>query len=96
MKSIGPRQLRQNPAEMIRDVRNGEPYTLTYRGEEIGTIVPRSGQGLVPPRKQRDPDRPLAFPRHELRTAESIGELLAEMKVSRNDRRALLGRSEGA
>ena len=36
--SIG--QLRQNPTEMIRDVKQGATYTLTDRGQPVAVIAP--------------------------------------------------------
>lgn len=36
--SIG--QLRQNPTDMIRDVRQGATYTLTDRGQPVADISP--------------------------------------------------------
>ena len=36
--SIG--QLRQNPTEMIRDVKRGATYTLTDRGQPVADIAP--------------------------------------------------------
>ncbi|MDR0378380.1 MAG: type II toxin-antitoxin system prevent-host-death family antitoxin [Candidatus Accumulibacter sp.] len=38
MISIG--QLRQNPTQMIRDVRAGEVYVLTDRGQPVADITP--------------------------------------------------------
>ena len=37
-KFISVGQLRQNPTQMLRDVRSGSTYTVTDRGEPIATI----------------------------------------------------------
>ncbi len=39
-KTISVGQLRQNPTQMIRDVRAGETYVLTDRGIPVADIAP--------------------------------------------------------
>lgn len=38
--SISIGQLRQNPTQMIRDVKQGTTYTLTDRGQPVADIAP--------------------------------------------------------
>lgn len=58
--SIG--QLRQNPTEMIRDVKQGATYTLTDRGQPVADIAPhrparwRSGREVGAVLAQLGPD----------------------------------------
>jgi antitoxin (DNA-binding transcriptional repressor) of toxin-antitoxin stability system len=39
-KTISIGQLRENPAQMIRDVRAGDIYVLTDRGQPVADIAP--------------------------------------------------------
>lgn len=80
MKTISTRELRQNPSRMIHDVEAGETYSLTLHGRQVGTIVPaQAAVQLIPP-KRSDPVDTSLFVRHELRTADSVDELLEDMK----------------
>lgn len=76
MKSITIGQLRQNPARMLADVEAGENYQITRHGRQVARIVPREhGLELIPP-KSRAGTQLSHLPRHELRSAHSIDELL--------------------
>ena len=78
MKMITVGQLRQNPTSMLADVEAGETYQITRHNREIARIVPRTaGLDLVPP-KRRAGSHLSDLPRHELRTAASIDDLLAD------------------
>lgn len=78
MKTITVGQLRQNPTRMLADVENGETYRVTRHSREIARIVPRAHEfDLVAP-KRRSGSRLADLPRHELRTAASIEDLLAD------------------
>lgn len=77
MKTITVGQLRQNPTAMLADVEAGETYRVTRHSREIARIVPRDRDiELIPP-KRRSGSRLADLPRHELRTATSIDDLLA-------------------
>ena len=77
MKTITVGQLRQNPTTMLAEVEAGETYSVTRHSREIARIVPRSFEiDLVPP-KRRTGSQLAVLPRHELRTASTIDELLA-------------------
>jgi antitoxin (DNA-binding transcriptional repressor) of toxin-antitoxin stability system len=80
MKTISTRELRQNPSRMIHDVEAGEVYSLTLRGRQVGTIVPAWAAARVVPPRRTDPVDPSVFPRHELTTADSLDELLEDLK----------------
>lgn len=78
MKTITVGQLRQNPTSMLAEVEAGETYQVTRHNREIARIVPRTpGLELVPP-KRRTGSRLASLPRHQLRTAASIDELLTD------------------
>lgn len=78
MKTITVGQLRQNPTPMLADVEAGETYQVTRHNREIARIVPRAaGLELTPP-KRRTGSHLADLPRHELRTAATIDQLLAE------------------
>lgn len=78
MKTITVGQLRQNPTTMLAEVEAGETYRITRHSREIARIVPRAyGLELVPP-KRRTGSRLADLPRHELRTAASIDDLVAQ------------------
>lgn len=78
MKTITVAQLRQNPTAMLSDVEAGETYRVTRHNREIARIVPRDNSlELLPPKRQAG-SRLAHLPRHELRTAASIDELLAD------------------
>ena len=80
MKSISVGELRQNPASMIADLEEGEPYTLTRHNRRIGTIVPAVSSAALIPRKASGPARTGTIARHDLTTASTIDELLNEEK----------------
>lgn len=50
-KTISIGQLRQNPTQMIRDVRAGEVYVLTDRGVPVADIAPHQEHRGVPTEK---------------------------------------------
>lgn len=78
MKTITVGQLRQNPTEMLAAVEAGEVYRVTRHNREVARIVP-SEHGLeLLPAKRRGGSRLAALPRHELHTASSVDELLAD------------------
>lgn len=80
MKSISVGELRQNPAPMIADLEDGEPYALTRHNRRIGTIVPTASSAAVIPRKASGPARTRTIVRHELTTASDIDELINDEK----------------
>ena len=47
-RTISVGQLRQNPTQMIRDVRAGEVYVLTDRGVPVADIAPHRALRGVP------------------------------------------------
>lgn len=78
MKTITVGQLRQNPTAMLNDVEAGETYQITRHNREVARVVPRiPGLDLVPP-KLRTGTHLADLPRHQLRTAASIDDLLAD------------------
>lgn len=77
MKTITVAQLRQNPTAMLGEVEAGETYRVTRHNHEIARIVPRDHSLELLPRRRRTGSRLAELPRHELRTAASIEELLA-------------------
>ena len=78
MKTITVGQLRQNPTTMLAEVEAGEVYRVTRHNREIARIVPGSHGVELLPRKRRTGSQLSELPRHELRTASSIEELLAD------------------
>lgn len=78
MKTITVGQLRQNPTAMLADVEAGETYQVTRHNREIARIVPRTHELELMPPKRRSGTHLADLPRHELRTAASIDELLAD------------------
>ena len=78
MKTITVGQLRQNPTAMLVDVEAGEVYQITRHNREIARIVPPTQSVELLPRKRRAGSQLATLPRHELRTASSIEELLAD------------------
>jgi prevent-host-death family protein len=78
MKTITVGELRQNPTAMLAEVEAGEVYRVTRHHREIARIVPRSPEVELLPRKRRGGSQLAALPRHELRTASSIEELLSD------------------
>ncbi|MDR1387095.1 MAG: type II toxin-antitoxin system Phd/YefM family antitoxin [Propionibacteriaceae bacterium] len=78
MKTITVGQLRQNPTAMLADVEAGEIYQVTRHSHEIARIVPRAHAIELIPRKSRTGSRLADLPRHDLRSATSVDELLAD------------------
>lgn len=80
VKSISVGELRQNPTTMIEDVVGGEIYELTRHSQRVGLIVPVVSSAAIIPRSTAGPARTASIPRHELRTAASVDDLIAEDK----------------
>lgn len=80
MKTVSVRELRQNPAEMLRDVEAGETYAITSHNRPIARIEPIATSTQVIPAKRRGRPQLAARPPHALRTAKSIDELLDDLK----------------
>lgn len=78
MKTITVGQLRQNPTAMLAEVEAGETYRVTRHSREIARIVPRGQDLELTPPKRRNGSRLADLPRHELRSAASIDEILAD------------------
>ena len=78
MKTITVGQMRQNPTAMLADVEAGEVYQVTRHNREIARVVPKSQESQLTPRKRRTGSRLATLPRHELRTAATIEELLED------------------
>ncbi len=78
VKTITVGQLRQNPTTMLADVEAGEIYRVTRHNREVARVVPRSHEIELLPRKRSGGSRLAGLPHHELRTATSIDELLAD------------------
>lgn len=83
MKTITVGELRQNPSAMIADVEAGEVYELTRHQRRVGYIVPATSSATITPRRLPGPARTQGIPRHTLRSATSIEELLAEDREDR-------------
>ncbi|MGB4777101.1 type II toxin-antitoxin system Phd/YefM family antitoxin [Microbacterium sp.] len=80
MNTITVGQLRQNPTQMLADVEAGATYTITRHNQEIARVVPvQQIPGLIPA-KRTGPSHLADRPRLTLRTAESVEQLLEEMK----------------
>lgn len=78
MKTITVGQLRQNPTEMLSDVEAGETYRITRHDHEVARVVPLAPGLALIPRRRATGSRLSGLSRHELRTAGSIDELLAD------------------
>ncbi|HRW17674.1 MAG TPA: type II toxin-antitoxin system prevent-host-death family antitoxin [Dermatophilaceae bacterium] len=78
MKTITVGQLRQNPTAMLAEVEGGATYRVTRHNREIARIVPRPHDVELIPPKRRSGSHLAALARHELRTAASIEDLLAD------------------
>lgn len=80
MKNVSVRELRQNPAQMLRDVESGESYTITSYNRPIARVEPvAASTQIIPPKRTGRPNL-ASLPRHELRTAASIDELLDDLR----------------
>lgn len=80
MKTISVRELRQNPTQMLRDVEAGESYTITSYNRPVARVEPTVSSTQVMPRKREGRPNLSALPKHELRTADSIDELLDDLR----------------
>lgn len=78
MKTITVGQLRQNPTAMLAEVEAGEIYQVTRHDHPIARIVSASRETELLPRKRRTGSRLATLPRHQLRTAASVDDLLAD------------------
>ncbi len=47
-KTISIGELRQNPTQMLREVKGGAIYTITDHGEPVAEIVARRGPRWIP------------------------------------------------
>lgn len=83
MKTISVGELRQNPTAALAEVEAGETYRITRHNREIGRIVPPTAGLVLTPPKRRGGTRLADLPRHEIRTAASIDELLADERGER-------------
>ncbi|MFT4233816.1 MAG: type II toxin-antitoxin system Phd/YefM family antitoxin [Microbacterium sp.] len=81
MKTITVAELRQNPTEAITEVESGEVYRITRHRREVARLVPPSttAVNLIPP-KRIGPSSTVNLPYVELSTANSVDELLEELK----------------
>lgn len=79
MRSITVAELRQNPTDALNAVESGETYVVTRHRREIARLVPTDQVDVVPPKKT-GPASLSARPRHRLRSAGTIAELLADME----------------
>lgn len=80
VKTVSVRELRQNPSQMLRDVEAGESYTITSYNRPIARVEPTaSSTQIIPPKRTGRPNL-TAPPRHELRSAGSIDELLDDLR----------------
>jgi len=81
MKTIGQRELRNDNARVIRDIEDGETYTVTRRGVPVAQIGPvRDDAGLGMARPARNPYDPASLPRvrSALPTSETLDGLRSE------------------
>lgn len=47
MKTIGIGELRQNPTQMLRDVKAGQTYLITDHGDPVAQISPRTDRTWI-------------------------------------------------
>ncbi|QAY61205.1 type II toxin-antitoxin system prevent-host-death family antitoxin [Microbacterium protaetiae] len=80
MKSVSVRELRQNPAGMLRDVEAGETYAITSRNRQIARIEPIVASTQVIPAKREGRPQLAERSPHTVRTAASVDELLDDLK----------------
>ncbi|SFS18182.1 Antitoxin Phd_YefM, type II toxin-antitoxin system [Agrococcus baldri] len=80
MKTISVRELRQNPMQMLRDVEAGESYTITSYNRPVARVEPTASSTRIIPSKRTGRPNLSALPKHELRTAESMDELLDDLR----------------
>lgn len=79
MKSITVAELRQNPTAALADVQAGETYVVTRHRHEIARLIPPAADVDLVPARKPGPAALSRRRRHELRTAGSVDELLADM-----------------
>lgn len=63
---------------MLAEVEAGETYRITRHNREIARLVPRTHKVELVPPKRRGGSHLTELPRHEVRTAASIDDLLAD------------------
>lgn len=80
MKSVTVGQLRQNPTETLAEVEAGVTFRITRHNREVGRIVPPGNNSVLTPAKKTGRSSTLLLPPHELRTADSVDELLEDMR----------------
>lgn len=76
MKTITVAELRQNPTAALAAVEAGETYRITRHGREVGRIVPPASSIPLTPPKRIGGTHLSRLPRHELRSADSVDQLL--------------------
>lgn len=82
MKTISQRELRNDNAEVIRGVAQGETYTVTRRGVPVARLVPlSSGSDLHCDRPARH--RPTYSTRSRVRIGMPTGELVDDLRGDR-------------
>jgi prevent-host-death family protein len=82
MKTISHRELRNDSSAVLRDVANGESYTVTNRGEVVGALVPVSqASDLTCVRPARKRPAFSAMTRHVI--AETSEEALDDLRGER-------------
>ena len=80
MTNVSVRELRQNPADMVRGLEAGESFTLTSYNRPIANIVPiHSSVQVQPPKRTGGADLSDLQP-HQVKTASDIDALLDDMK----------------
>lgn len=82
MKTISQRELRNDNAEVMRGVEEGETYTVTRRGVPVARLVPLTGEPDLrcdrPAKK-----RPTYAAQTRLQTETPTAELLSELRGER-------------
>ncbi len=82
MKTISQRELRNDNAEVMRGVEEGETYLVTRRGVPVAQLVPLTGEPDLRcerPAKQR----PLYATRSRIRTGTATSDVLDELRGDR-------------
>lgn len=80
VKFITVAELRQNPTRALREVESGLTYVVTRHRREIARLVPPAESPDIVPARNSSGARLRSRHRPRLRTASSIGELLADME----------------
>jgi prevent-host-death family protein len=82
VRTISQRELRNDNAEVMRGVEEGETYTVTRRGVPVARLVPLTGETDLrcdrPPKK-----RPTYTSQARVRTTIPTSELLRELRGER-------------